>query len=191
MAEGKFREDLYYRLAVLDIALPPLRQRREDIPLLVQDRLVYEEQRSSRPVQFAIQDSAITELTTYGWPGNIRQLNNVMARLCARSESPSITRNAVRKELMRFNQPHPGSELNTIPGSIVLPADCRTLLPDESIEQFTMRIKRTIIETVIARTGSMEKTAVRLDMHRSALYKLVSRLREKTANPSTNRASLG
>ena len=157
MAEGKFREDLYYRLSVLDIALPPLRQRREDIPLLVRDRLVYEEQRSSRRAQFAIQDSAITELTTYAWPGNIRQLNNVITRLCARAEDPCITRKAVRKELMRFIRPHPDSELNTIPGPIVLPADCCTLLPDESIEQFTQRIKRVIIETVVAQTGSIKK----------------------------------
>lgn len=178
IAEGTFREDLYYRLSVLEIVLPPLRERREDIPLLIRDRLIYEEQRSARPVQFTIQDSAITELTTYGWPGNIRQLNNVIARLCARAVDPCITRNAVRRELIKLNQQHHDSELNTIPGSIVLPADCRTLLPDESIEQFTRRIKRTIIETVIARTGSMEKTALRLAMHRSALSKLLSRLRE-------------
>ncbi|HKO60250.1 MAG TPA: hypothetical protein VJV03_03745, partial [Pyrinomonadaceae bacterium] len=151
--------------------------RREDIPLLVRDRLVYEEQRSSRRAQFAIQDSAITELTTYAWPGNIRQLNNVITRLCARAEEPCITRKAVRKELMRFIRPHPDSELNTIPGPIVLPADCCTLLPDESIEEFTQRIKRVIIETVVAQTGSMKKTALRLDMHRSALYNLLSKLK--------------
>lgn len=178
MNEGTFREDLYYRLSVLEIPLPPLRQRRDDIPLLVEDKLNHEEPRSGRPVRFAMQNSAITELTKYDWPGNIRQLHNVISRLCARFEGQCITRDAVRKELIRFNQERYSEESKTTDGSVLLPVECRKLLPGESIQQFTARVKRALIETVRARTGSMTKTSARLAMERTALTKLRARLKQ-------------
>lgn len=178
MNEGTFRKDLYYRLSVLEIALPPLRQRRDDIPLLVADKLKHEEQRWGRPVRFAMQNSAITELTNYDWPGNIRQLHNVVSRLCARFEGHCITRDAVRKELIRFDQERYDSESRTSDGSMLLPVDCRKLLPGESIQQLTARVNRALIETVRARTGSMKKTSARLAMERTALSKLWTRLKE-------------
>jgi len=103
--EGKFREDLYYRLAVLEISIPPLRDRREDIPILVQDRLIQEQQRSGVVDTVKIEDAALRELSTYHWPGNIRELHNVIARLsiCADKGSP-ITAESVRKEIERFNR---------------------------------------------------------------------------------------
>ncbi|HMG72897.1 MAG TPA: sigma-54 dependent transcriptional regulator [Pyrinomonadaceae bacterium] len=178
MNEGTFRKDLYYRLSVLEIALPPLRQRRDDIPLLVADKLKHEEQRSGGPVRFAMQNSAITELNNYDWPGNIRQLQNVISRLCARFEGQCITRDSVRKELIRFDQERYDGESRTTDGSVLLPANCRKLLPGESIQQFTARVKRALIETVRAQTGSMKKTSARLAMERTALTKLRARLKE-------------
>jgi DNA-binding NtrC family response regulator len=178
MNEGTFREDLYYRLSVLEIPLPPLRQRRDDIPLLVEDKLNHEERRSGRPVRFAIQKSAIIELTKYDWPGNIRQLHNVISRLCLRFEGPCITRDAVRQELMRFNQERYDGQSKTTDGSVLLPVDCRKLLPGESIQQFTARVNRALIETVRARTGSMKKTSARLTMERTAMSKLWTRLKK-------------
>ena len=183
MSEGKFREDLYYRLSVLEIALPPLRKRRGDIPLLVKDRLNYEEQRSGAQVRFTLQDSAITELTTYDWPGNIRQLHNVISRLCARFDDQFITRHAVRKELIRFDHKRYGGESRTADGPVLLPIDCRTLLPGESIHQFTARVKRELIETVYSRTGSMTKTSARLAMERTTLTKLRARLKQISLAP--------
>src|SRR6266849_5386710 len=81
VSEGKFREDLYYRLAVLEVPIAPLRQRREDIALLVHDRLVWEQQLASVPTLLEIEDEAVAELVVYDWPGNIRQLHNVLSRL--------------------------------------------------------------------------------------------------------------
>jgi transcriptional regulator with PAS, ATPase and Fis domain len=178
MNEGTFRQDLYYRLSVLEIALPPLRQRRDDIPLLIEDKLKYEEQRSGEPLRLSMQNSAITELARYDWPGNIRQLHNVISRLCARFEDQCITRDAVRKELIRFDQGCREAELGTADGSVLLPIGCRTLLPGESIQQFTSRVKGALIETVRARTGSMTKTSARLAMERTALTKLRARVKE-------------
>jgi len=171
MDQGRFREDLYYRLSVLEIALPPLRQRRDDIPLLVKDRLNYELQRSGGKNGLTLQDGAMVELNTYCWPGNIRQLHNVVARLCARSDGPSITCGAVRKELLRFSHPRNND------GTIFLPADCRILLPGESIHQFNRRVKLRLIEAVRSETGSMLGTSARLKMERTALSKLFTRLK--------------
>lgn len=174
--EGKFREDLYYRLAVLEISIPPLRDRREDIPILVHDRLIHEQQRSAIPGAVEIEDAAIKELACYHWPGNIRQLHNVIARLSTRAEkSTPISSAAARKEIARFNH---GSNkpLTSDDQSILLPADCRMLLPGESLHQFTLRSKRNVIETVRDCTGSMKAASARLDCERSALSKLLSRL---------------
>ena len=77
VAEGRFREDLYYRLNVVHIALPALRERTEDIPLLVQRFLV----RSGRPV--VIWPEALDRILTHSWPGNVRELENVIARAIA------------------------------------------------------------------------------------------------------------
>ncbi|MBL8223187.1 MAG: sigma 54-interacting transcriptional regulator, partial [Bryobacterales bacterium] len=74
IADGRFREDLYYRLNVVVIALPPLRDRREDIPLLVQRFLA----RSERPV--TIRQDALDKILNHDWPGNVRELENVITR---------------------------------------------------------------------------------------------------------------
>lgn len=83
--EGKFREDLYYRLNVIPIELPPLRDRKEDIPLLAAHFLRLSSARTSKRV-LGITEPALKRLCDYSWPGNIRQLENVIERavvLCA------------------------------------------------------------------------------------------------------------
>lgn len=79
VAEGRFREDLFYRLNVIEIHLPPLRERREDIPLLVRhfiSRTAREQQREEK----ALTPTAVSALINYGWPGNIRELQNAIER---------------------------------------------------------------------------------------------------------------
>ena len=95
--EGKFREDLYYRLNVVKIDLPPLRQRPEDVPLLA----TYFAQKYSRPGQNAYQVSNETmeRLLTYAWPGNIRQLENAMERACV---TGATAKSAPRTSLATF-----------------------------------------------------------------------------------------
>jgi transcriptional regulator with PAS, ATPase and Fis domain len=176
VVEGNFREDLYYRLAVLDISIPPLRDRREDIPILVRDRLIHEPQRSGILGAIEMEDAAIKELATYHWPGNIRQLHNVIARLSTHADKNTpITAGSARKEIARFNHTSNKSRSRN-DESIFLPAECRKLLPGESLQQFSARVKRIVIETVRDSTGSMKAASVRLDFERSALTKLLSRL---------------
>jgi DNA-binding NtrC family response regulator/signal transduction histidine kinase len=78
--EGRFREDLFYRLNVIPVNLPPLRQRREDIPLLVVHFLDRYRRRMGRP-QMTVSPASLSLLSTYDWPGNVREIQNVMERI--------------------------------------------------------------------------------------------------------------
>ena len=80
VAEGLFREDLLYRLDVVHLHLPPLRERREDIPALVEHFAALHARGGVRPV---VTPEAMARLTAYDWPGNVRQLENVVARALA------------------------------------------------------------------------------------------------------------
>jgi DNA-binding NtrC family response regulator len=77
--EGRFREDLYYRLKVIDIEIPPLRERREDIPLLIQHFIAKLGKDSKKKVS-GVSEDALRILLNYSWPGNIRELENVIQR---------------------------------------------------------------------------------------------------------------
>jgi two-component system, NtrC family, response regulator HydG len=85
--EGRFREDLYYRLNVVPLVLPPLRERREDIPLLADHFLALFRQKNRKPIT-AISGKALDLLVRYDWPGNVRELENVVERavILARDE---------------------------------------------------------------------------------------------------------
>ena len=87
--EGRFREDLFYRLNVISIELPPLRRRREDIPLLVDFFLKKYAQENERPVR-QISSEALRPLLNYSWPGNVRELENVIERAVVLSSGPTI-----------------------------------------------------------------------------------------------------
>ncbi|MFZ2008781.1 MAG: sigma-54 dependent transcriptional regulator, partial [Candidatus Sulfotelmatobacter sp.] len=88
--EGRFREDLFYRLNVITIDLPPLRQRKEDIPLLVAFFLKKYAEENDRPVR-SIAPEALRPLMSYSWPGNVRELENVIERAVVLSSGPEIT----------------------------------------------------------------------------------------------------
>jgi DNA-binding NtrC family response regulator len=87
--EGRFREDLFYRLNVITIDLPPLRQRREDVPLLVEFFLKKFSEENDRPLRSVSQD-ALRMLMNYPWPGNVRELENVIERAVVLSAGPVV-----------------------------------------------------------------------------------------------------
>ena len=89
IAAGRFREDLYYRLNVVPIQLPPLRERRDDIPLLVEHFRQKYNARLKKNVE-RIEDDALAALSGYSWPGNIRELENVLERTILFAERPVI-----------------------------------------------------------------------------------------------------
>src|SRR3990172_2095204 len=87
--KGRFREDLFYRLQVIPILIPPLRERRSDIPLLVQHFLEkHNRKRPDRPVR--ISDESMVHLWEYDWPGNVRELENLIERLVILCEEDRI-----------------------------------------------------------------------------------------------------
>ncbi len=90
IAEGRFREDLYYRLSVIPIQLPPLRERREDIPLLTRHFLESFRKIMEKPIN-AISPEAMRQLESYDWPGNVRELENTMERAVALESGSEIS----------------------------------------------------------------------------------------------------
>jgi two-component system NtrC family response regulator len=89
VTEGRFRQDLYYRMNVVPLRIPPLRERRDDIPLLVEHFLQQAQQRHGRQSR-RIAPAAMRRLCDYAWPGNVRQLRNLMERLVVTVESPTV-----------------------------------------------------------------------------------------------------
>ena len=94
VAEGKFLEDLYYRLNVIPIPIPPLRERREDIPMLVEHFARRFAERTGKAIE-RIEDAAMTELTRYDWPGNVRELENTLERAVVLSTGPVLSSRTV------------------------------------------------------------------------------------------------
>lgn len=98
MEKGEFREDLYYRLNVVSIDIPPLHERREDIPLLIQHFLKVINEKSGKKIT-AFSPDALELLVAAPWPGNVRQLLNVVEQVVALSTTPVIAATLVRKAL--------------------------------------------------------------------------------------------
>src|SRR6185312_3754600 len=90
VTDGKFQEDLFYRLNVIPIEIPPLRERRDDIPQLAEHFIRKHAQRTGRRVE-RIDEGVLAALQQYDWPGNVRELENVIERAVVLSTGPAIT----------------------------------------------------------------------------------------------------
>jgi DNA-binding NtrC family response regulator len=88
VAEGRFRRDLYFRLNVLTLRIPPLRERKQDIPLLAQH--VLERLSRTTGTQYTLSDEALKTMLAYDWPGNVRELENCLERACTMSSGPLL-----------------------------------------------------------------------------------------------------
>ncbi|MFB3813766.1 MAG: sigma-54-dependent transcriptional regulator [Terriglobales bacterium] len=88
VADGRFRRDLYFRLNVLTLRIPPLRERKQDIPLLAQH--ILERLNSLGGIHHTISDEALKAILAYDWPGNVRELENCLERACTMSSGPTI-----------------------------------------------------------------------------------------------------
>jgi DNA-binding NtrC family response regulator len=97
--QGTFREDLYYRLAVVPIELPPLRDRREDILPLAQHFIVKYNEENGRHVSEQIAPEVLALLEAYSWPGNVRELENAIERAVVIAPSDEVTRECLRPEI--------------------------------------------------------------------------------------------
>jgi DNA-binding NtrC family response regulator len=95
ISQGRFREDLYYRLSTFPILLPPLRERREDIPLLAESLLA----RVAPARRLALAPEALERLAAHAFPGNVRELRNVLERAALWSDAPTVGRDAIERAL--------------------------------------------------------------------------------------------
>ncbi|MCK4501413.1 MAG: sigma-54-dependent Fis family transcriptional regulator [Desulfuromonadales bacterium] len=116
IAEGRFREDLYYRLNVIPFNVPPLRERSEDIPLLVNHFLAHYCREESRDIK-SMQDAAMDVLANYTWPGNVRELKNLIERVVIMTPELVISRDMLpqvffEKTLRSLKGASSGSSLN-------------------------------------------------------------------------------
>src|SRR6185312_12136120 len=94
VAEGKFQEDLFYRLNVIPIVIPPLRERRDDIPALVDHFVMKHSHRTGRRIE-KMEDGVLASLQQYDWPGNVRELENTIERAVVLSPGPVIAARAI------------------------------------------------------------------------------------------------
>ena len=150
--QGRFREDLYYRLKVIDIEMPPLRERKEDIPILVQ-HFIHKFSMELKKAVSSVSEDALKILLNYFWPGNVRELENIIQRAITLSQHEVILP-------------------DDLPASIIQKTD-EKLFEKAMEEKFTLDqlekeyVKRVLIET----GGNKSKAAERLGLDRKTLYR--------------------
>jgi len=143
---GDFREDLYYRLAVVPIQLPLLRNRAEEIPVLVHHFLTRHSERLGIHTE-GIAPDAMEVLLSYPWPGNIRELENVLERALVLTEGPKITLEDLPEGVRRPGPESPGGGLDT---------------DDLSVKRHGARLERHLIQLALDRTGGNKTQAAGL-----------------------------
>lgn len=172
-AAGGFREDLYYRLTVFELRVPPLRERREDICEFVRRQLALDQAETGRPERLQIDEPALDELCRYAWPGNIRQLQNVVARLTCYAAGDVISAADVRAHLARFE--YLDSE------TLALPDSCSVLFAHESLDKFSQRVRGAAIEATKRRNnGNISQVARRLKVDRTSIYRIVKEINTRS-----------
>jgi two-component system nitrogen regulation response regulator NtrX len=157
---GRFREDLYYRLNVVPINVPPLRERREDVPLLA-GHFVEQLTRGEGMPPRVLTPEAVSRLQQLEWPGNVRELKNTVERLLILSSGPRIGVEDVDRLVGRRDGDQAGI------GSLL---DCRTF------EEFKQAAERAfLLAKLREHDWNVSETARALDMPRSNLYKKIER----------------
>jgi two-component system, NtrC family, response regulator len=167
IAEGRFREDLYYRLAVVPIALPPLRDRRGDIPPLVEHFIGKYNRRLGKRVT-SVDEEAMQVLLAYPWPGNIRELENLMERSVLFADGPVID-GASLPEALRERAGGVTTPIAAVGplGAIAAPSGASM---KEIVRQAQAELERELITRALEETsGNVTHAAKRLQISRKSL----------------------
>ena len=169
VAAGEFREDLFYRLNVIPVSLPPLRDRRDDIPLLVQHFL----HKLDRPALTVSQD-AMRRLMAFAWPGNVRQLENAVERAVAFSAGRS------QIEVADLPADVQQARVSMVPSAVALPED------GIDLDALIAGVERDLIERALDRTeGHRSRAAALLGLKRTTLVEKIKRAGIKDPPGST------
>jgi len=154
---GRFREDLYYRLNIFRIELPPLRQRREDIPVLVQEFLNRYERKDKK---VRISPEVMRFLMDYPWPGNIRELENVIERSVYLSEDGFVWIKDLPDEMLAVGSAKEGFKF----------------AEEKSLDE----LQRQYIEHILERCGGNKKRAAEiLGVNRKTIYRKLLEIRKE------------
>ena len=152
--EGRFRRDLYFRLNVLTLRVPPLRERKQDVPLLAGH--ILERVARTTGVQRNISDDALKLMLNYEWPGNVRELENCLERACALTSGPTIHIADLPTALQNFHTQTP-----------VLPVS----LESSGIAQLADLEKRAILHAITILNGDKLEAARQLGIGKTTLYR--------------------
>ncbi len=173
MENGNFREDLFYRLCVVRISIPPLRERKDDICPLVE----YFLQKYSASKKFVIPEESMDKLRSYNWPGNIRELENTIYSAIVTANSEVLT-----IKTLPLNSDTPEEEYSFI-----------SLVKEEtSFKKAINYVERKIIEEALRiNNNNQTKTAIFLKMNRRLLYSKMKELSLPLAHSRTNKKSSG
>lgn len=175
VAAEKFREDLYWRLNVVPIVIPPLRKRRDDIPALVAHFLSYYSEKNDKYVVH-IQREAMEVLQAYDWPGNVRELQNYAERAVVMAEGDELTLELIPEDVIHPQPRRSRDGAVDFPSLVkdVVQAGLATAGP--SAENVHERIVNHVEKEVIAQVmeacgGTQTKAATRLGINRNTLHK--------------------
>jgi DNA-binding NtrC family response regulator len=158
VAGGRFRQDLYYRVNVINIELPPLRTRLSDIPLLAHHFLDRARDETGKPIE-GFTDEALAALQAHHWPGNVRELQNVVERAVLLGKGPTITLEDLPRDLaMSAPMATPRSTGQTLKEALEAPE------------------RQIILETLQQHNWNRNATAAQLGINRTTLYKKMKRL---------------
>jgi len=160
---GKLRDDLYYRLNVFTIALPPLRDRREDLPLLVQTFIDEFNQRDQKAVK-AVDPEAMRRLEAYTWPGNVRELRNVVERAVILAKGDFIE----AKHLPPLATDRRATPSSSAPGDVML-------TPGMTVEEAEQKL---ILATLDAAGGNKTRAAEMLGISLKTLHNKLNRMKQ-------------
>jgi DNA-binding NtrC family response regulator len=181
-----FREDLYYRISVIPIELPPLRDRLEDLPVLVQHFLQLHAQRQNMPA-LRVSEDVLAVLKTYSWPGNIRELQNALERACALCDDGCIELRDIPERILEVATQGTG-----MPGAAGLdPSTAEKALKAVrgsrtvqvmALKDFLRQQELAYISHVIdVLGGDKDRAAVMLGISLATLYRKVSPVEEEPA----------
>ena len=174
VAEGKFREDLYFRLNVVHVTMPPLRDRKEDIPLLVRGFLKHFCQQNEKAL-LEVTSDAMNLLLNYNWPGNVRELRTAIEHAVVMANGPKIT---VRELPMSVRQSAGG----TLPGGIT---PSRAYGERSSPLDLHETERRLIMQALASTNGNITAAAKKLGISRRTLHRKINEMnaeKEGTGN---------
>jgi hydrogenase-4 transcriptional activator len=173
VSEGRFREDLFHRLNVIRLHVPPLRKRREEIPALINHYLNQYQQESAKR-EIRLSEETVDLMVVYDWPGNVRQLCNEVRRLVTYGESGAIvTPESLSSEIVRA-----GRGLESTVTTPAKPTEAMLMSADSAtIAEAVEELERRMIQAALHRSsGNIARAAKELGLSRKGLYLKMDRL---------------